>query len=115
MSEEFLKQEIADIQHQLANDPTLESCCQRDLEDQLRIAQFKAQLAPQDRSQTRQKLANAIVKTAFEEDDLRQDDDDDDDDGELSMLFFFFVCMDGTTFSSSLSHAQHTQQKHCVH
>jgi hypothetical protein len=58
--EDFHKKEIEQLQ-ELASDPTLESCCRRDLEDALKIARVKAQLAPQDRSQARQRLAGQVL------------------------------------------------------
>jgi hypothetical protein len=62
--EDFLQQEIEELQD-LASDPTLESCCRRDLEDALKIARVKAQLAPQDRSQVRERLAGQVLLAPF--------------------------------------------------
>jgi len=62
--EEFLEQEIEKLQD-LASDPTLESCCRRDIEDALKTARVKAQLAPQDRSQARERLAGKVLLAPF--------------------------------------------------
>jgi hypothetical protein len=71
--------QIAELR-ELAADPTLESCCRRDLEDQIRVAKVKATLAPQDRSQTRQRLASAVVTLPCEpEQDYRNHDNDFED------------------------------------
>jgi hypothetical protein len=46
----------------LANDPTLQDCCRRDLEVQAKEARWKAELAPHDRSQLRQSLARRVFR-----------------------------------------------------
>ena len=77
--EEFLANEIDELT-ELAADPTLESCCRRDLEDQLHVAKTKARLTPVDRSQIRQRMASLVVASAAhprnEENDSVFDDDD---------------------------------------
>ena len=78
--EEFLKNEIAELT-ELASDPTLESCCRRDLDDQLRVARAKAQLAPQDRSQARQRIASNVLRQ-ISESDLESEDSDSEELGE---------------------------------
>lgn len=73
---------------ELASDPTLQSCCQRDLEDQIRVAHYKALLTPQDRSQARQRLSRQV----FSVDNINQKGDDEpaydgtDDEPELGTL-----------------------------
>ena len=79
MGEEFLKAEIEELK-ELAADPTLEACCRRDLEDQLRTARLKAQLAPQDRSQARQRLAAQVLGAALAPGDEKDDLDSDSDE-----------------------------------
>jgi hypothetical protein len=92
--EDFLQQEIEQLQ-ELALDPTLESCCRRDLEDALKIARVKAQLAPQDRSQARQRLAGQVLgslPTAEEENETgttsaeNTEDKESDELGKLKKL-----------------------------
>lgn len=89
--EEFLKHEIEDLK-ELAADPTLESCCRRDLEDQLRVVKAKAQLAPQDRTQTRQRLARAVLRQT-EDSDIEQEESDSEELGKL--IFYCFCLCDG--------------------
>jgi hypothetical protein len=48
----------------LACDPTLEACCQRDLEQQAMVARLKARLSIHDRSKERQRIAGQVVGTA---------------------------------------------------
>jgi len=76
--ERLYQEQIEDLQ-ELALDPTLQSCCQRDLEDQIRIAKYKALLTPQDRSQARNRLAGQVVATPAG----INGSDDDEDDAEL--------------------------------
>jgi hypothetical protein len=45
----------------LASDPTLESCCQRDLQDQALAARLTSQLALHDRSSARLHVAQSVV------------------------------------------------------
>ena len=44
-----------------ACDPTLEACCQRDLEEAATVARLKAQLSLHDRSKERERLAAAVL------------------------------------------------------
>lgn len=44
-----------------ACDPTLEACCQRDLEQAAVVARLKAQLSLHDRSKERERLAAAVM------------------------------------------------------
>ena len=46
-----------------ALDPTLQSCCQRDLEQQAAVARLKAQLSLHDRSKERQRAASAVIRS----------------------------------------------------
>jgi hypothetical protein len=48
----------------LACDPTLEACCQRDLQQQAMVARLKARLSIHDRSKERQRVAGQVVGTA---------------------------------------------------
>jgi hypothetical protein len=83
--EESLQQEIEHLQ-ELALDPTLESCCRRDLEDALKIARVKAQLAPHDRSQARQRLAGQVLLTPLAAGEEEEGTAGLDEDNELEEL-----------------------------
>lgn len=48
----------------LASDPTLESCCQRDLKEQAVVARLKAQLSIHDRSKERLRVAGRVLGAA---------------------------------------------------
>lgn len=72
----------------LACDPTLESCCQRDLEQQAVVARLKARLSIHDRSKERLRVAARVLgqpshapPPAAErqsDDDLETDEDDEE-------------------------------------
>jgi hypothetical protein len=79
----------------LACDPTLESCCQRDLEQQALVARLKARLSIHDRSKERLRVAGRVLGTAGQpsrapppaaaaaavqqlDDDLATDEDDEE-------------------------------------
>jgi len=74
---------------ELAADPTLQSCCQRDLRDQIRIAECKAKLAPQDRSQIRNQMAKRVIAASYGEDKWGSSDSDEESE-ELGTSFLPF-------------------------
>lgn len=75
---------------ELAEDPTLEQCCRRDLEEQSRIASFKAELSKHDRTLTRHQLAAAVIRstTAADGDTDSLASDDDAELGRILLLLF---------------------------
>lgn len=58
--EQLLANEIDHLE-QVSADPTLESCCRKDLEEQLYIAKCKAVLVPQDKSEMRRRMTAQTI------------------------------------------------------
>ena len=76
----------------LACDPTLEACCQRDLEQQALVARLKARLSLHDRSKERQRIAGQVLGGAppaaapapgSGSDELGTDEEDEGEGGEV--------------------------------
>lgn len=73
---------------ELAADPTLAACCQRDAQEQAVAARLRAQLTLVDRSRQREALRAAVFGAAAEEEDgasvdsLESSGDDDEQLGE---------------------------------
>lgn len=68
-----------------AADPTLSSCCQRDLEEQAAVARLKARLAAEDRTNLRKQVAERVLlhrppaqppQLSLDEEDLESSDED---------------------------------------
>ncbi|GAB4820410.1 hypothetical protein N2152v2_007456 [Parachlorella kessleri] len=53
---------LAQELQEAAADPTLASCCQRDLEEQAQVAKLKARLTAVDRSNVRGQVAQAVLR-----------------------------------------------------
>ena len=67
------EREIEELK-EMAADPTLQACCQQDLHDQIRVAGYKAKLAPQDRSEARHALASRVLGTQPRTEDSGDED-----------------------------------------
>lgn len=70
----------AELDAELAGDPTLQGCCRQDLEDQATAARLRAQLSLKDPSRERQRLAAQVIRApppgAGAGSDLESDDED---------------------------------------
>lgn len=70
----------AELDAELAGDPTLQGCCRQDLEDQASAARLRAQLSLKDPSRERQRLAAHVIRApppgAGSGSDLESDDED---------------------------------------
>lgn len=80
----------ADLCEQLACDPTLEACCQRDLEQQAMVSRLKAQLSLHNRSNERVRAVAAVLGTAprpapapLQSSELGDEEEDQGEDQEL--------------------------------
>ena len=82
------------------DDPTLDECCQRDLQQQRRIAVVKAKLLSMDRTTERTKLQQRVLHTSpphAEQQDIAEseegsdawDEDDENDIGEKTQSHVF--------------------------
>lgn len=65
---------------ELADDPTLQDCCRRDLEVQAKEARWKAELAPHDRSQLRQSLARQVFRRPAQQPAEQSGSEEEDED-----------------------------------
>lgn len=68
-------------------DLTLQSCCERDLEEQRKIEGYKRTLLQRDPTAVRSTIAqHAVVRDVERIESLMIEDDDDDDDAILGMV-----------------------------
>lgn len=73
-----LDQEITALKD-MAQDPTLESCCQRDLEEQIRHISLKSALDASDRSQERQRVIdNVFIRSSSQSRTLLDEEDNEE-------------------------------------
>ena len=63
----------------MADDPTLQGCCRKDLQQQARAAQIKSSLLAVDPSQIKQKLQQQVINTQPH----KEDSDSNSDAGSL--------------------------------
>ena len=59
----------------MADDPALQGCCRKDLQQQARAAQIKTSLLAVDPSQVKQKLQQQVISTQPHEEDFDSNSD----------------------------------------
>lgn len=74
-------QALLDELKEIENDPTMASCCVRDLKAQIKSAELRTKLLSVDPSTTRQKLQQQVIMAAAIAQE-EENDDEADDDGE---------------------------------
>ncbi len=75
----------------MADDPTLQGCCRKDLQQQARAAQIKTSLLAVDPSQAKQKLQQQVISTQPHKEDF----DSNSDAGSLHLAKLHKSCVTG--------------------
>ena len=75
----------------MADDPTLQGCCRKDLQQQARAAQIKTSLLAVDPSQVMQKLQQQVISTQPRKEDF----DSNSDAGSLHSATLQNSCVTG--------------------